>query len=343
LAPTLVSIQALRGLAALSVVAFHASQWIGDRFWIGAAGVDVFFVVSGFIIWRVASTGEARPGVFFWRRLTRVAPAYWLVTGLVAALAVAAPALLPQVSVTPRHLALSLAFIPHFDPAHRLFPLLPPGWTLDYEALFYGLVALTLLAPARMRFAAIIATLMALAFAGFIHPPLYEYGANPMLLEFAAGVWLARAGPPKSPKAALALAAGVAMLAALQLGGWQSDLLRPLLWGVPAVLIVAGALALEPVVARWRSRALLALGDASYAIYLCHYPAVDVTARLFGVRPGWMFVPIAIAVSIVAGLIFHRFIERPLIGAVRGLPARLRGGDSSPTAGQDFDHAVGQP
>src|SRR6185312_17252852 len=98
--PTLVSIQALRGLAAVSVVVYHAFQWLDDPFWIGAAGVDVFFVISGYIIWTVGTGAEASPGRFFWRRLTRVAPAYWLMTGLVIAIAAFWPWLMPQISLS---------------------------------------------------------------------------------------------------------------------------------------------------------------------------------------------------------------------------------------------------
>ncbi|HLY79167.1 MAG TPA: acyltransferase, partial [Caulobacteraceae bacterium] len=157
--PTLQWLQALRGFAALSVVAYHAFQWIDDRFWVGAAGVDVFFVISGFIIWTVGSGEEASPGVFVWRRLTRVAPAYWLATGAVIALATLWPTLLRQVTLSPAHVALSLAFIQHIDPRGLPFPVLPPGWSLNYEAVFYGLFTLVLFAPAALRFRLLLAAL----------------------------------------------------------------------------------------------------------------------------------------------------------------------------------------
>jgi peptidoglycan/LPS O-acetylase OafA/YrhL len=92
-------------------------------------------------------------------------------------------------------------------------------------------------------------------------------------------------------------------------------------------MIVAGALALEPWIAAHASAALLALGNASYAIYLCHFVTVDLTARAIGVQHPWLFVPLAAAISIGAGLGFHRLVERPLIAGARRLPAlfaRLR-------------------
>ena len=123
------------------------------------------------------------------------------------------------------------------------------------------------------------------------------------------------------PEVGAALAAiGVGLLAVQGLTGLRSDLWRPLLWGVPAAMIVAGAVALEPVRAIRPPRALLGLGDASYAIYLCHFITVAVAARLVGGAPVWLFVSAAVALSLTAGLIVHRWIERPLIAACRAAP-----------------------
>ena len=306
---------------------YHAFQWIDDRFWVGAAGVDVFFVISGYIIWTVGSGAEASPGVFFWRRLTRVAPAYWLATGAVIAIATLWPTLMRQVTLSPAHIALSLAFIQHIDPRGLPFPVLPPGWSLDYEAVFYGLFTLVLFAPRTARFRLLLAALGAVIVFGLLDPPAYYLGANMMLLQFAAGAWLARRGQLGGrilPQVGAALAAiGAALLALQGLTGLRSDLWRPLLWGVPAAMIVAGAVALEPV-RRWRPpAALLRLGDASYAVYLCHFITVAAAARVVGVAPAWSFVPVAITLSLAAGLIVHRWVERPLIAACRAVPRRL--------------------
>jgi exopolysaccharide production protein ExoZ len=323
-------------------VVFHAFQWLGDPFWIGAAGVDVFFVISGYVIWTVGSGREASPGRFFWRRLTRVAPAYWLMTGVVIAAAALWPRLMPQIALSARHIALSLAFIQHHDPRGLPFPVLPPGWSLAFEAVFYSLFTLVLFAPEPVRFRLILAALIGVTLFGFLDPPAYELGANPMMLQFAAGVALARRaqlGHRSGLRTGLLLTAGgVTLLAAMWLTGFRSDLFRPLLWGVPAAMIVAGALALEPLAARHAPRALLALGDASYAIYLCHFVTVDLTAAAIGVRHPWLFVPVAVTVSIAAGLAFHRLIERPLIAAARALP-RLFTPGREPSPG----HAMGQP
>lgn len=309
------------------MVAFHAFQWVDDRFWIGGAGVDVFFVISGFIIWTVASRSESRPAVFFWRRFTRVAPAYWLVTGLVAVVAALWPMFLPQVSLSTRHLLLSLAFVQHTDPNGLVFPVLPPGWSLNYEAVFYAMMTLVLFAPERWRFGLILAALAAEVAFGFADPPVYGLGANPMMLQFAAGVWLARrgqAGKRIEPEAgAFFIALGALAFAAMGLTGFRNEFFRPFLWGGPALMIVAGAVALEAAPALRPPAALVRIGDASYAIYLCHLPVVALTAHAMGTRQLGLFVPAALLTSTAAGLAFHHGVERPLIALCRSLPARL--------------------
>ena len=331
--PTLTSIQALRGLAAVSVVVFHAFQWLDDQFWVGAAGVDVFFIISGFIIWTVSAGRESSPASFAWRRFTRVAPAYWLMTLAVAAIALADPAFLPQVSVTPPHLVLSLAFIPHHDPHGLVFPLLPPGWTLNYEAMFYVIVAAALVAPARLRFALVLAALAGVAAFGLAYPPAYGMGANLMMAEFAAGAWLGRRYMQKrrieAGAGAVFAAIGLAAFTGLYLGGVHGsvfvEFFRPILWGAPAALIVAGAVAMEQGRAIRAPALLERLGDASYAIYLCHMPATALVAHTLGTRPEGVFVPAAALASIAAGFGFHFAVEKPLIAACRALPRRWSG------------------
>ncbi len=189
---TWLSIQHLRGFAALSVVLFHACQWSQIDFATGQAGVDVFFVISGFVMW-TATTGEpVRPFEFLKRRVIRVVPLYWLITVVLAAGVLLFPARFPDLAVTPGHLALSLAFVQHMNPAGYPFPLLAPGWTLNYEAVFYLAFAGLLWLPEARRLVALTFTLMVLAFAGFAWPPAYQMLLNPLFLEFLGGVWLAR-------------------------------------------------------------------------------------------------------------------------------------------------------
>jgi exopolysaccharide production protein ExoZ len=325
----LFSIQYLRALAALSVVAYHACQWARINFEIGSAGVDVFFVVSGFIMWRTTS-GRKMPALeFLRRRAIRIAPLYWAVTlGLLIA-ALAFPASFRDITPTPWHVFASLAFIQHLNPQGQPFPLLPPGWTLNYEAVFYALFALALLLPEKRRAMALTLALAALTFAGFLYPPAYIMLCNPLLLEFAAGMWLARFmeegfSPGRNIGWAL-FVCGLSSFAAMYIAGVEWDLWRPLFWGFPAFLLVAGLTAVEQDGGLPEVPWLRSLGDASYSIYLCHTLAMGAAALHFGIWNTPFFVPVAFVFGVAVGWLVWKLFEAPV-------QVLLRGGQPSPAA-----------
>ncbi len=246
----LASIQHLRGLAALSVAAYHALQWRGGGFDVGRAGVDVFFVISGVVMWTSTVGRGISPLAFLRRRAIRVVPPYWIATLVTAATAWLFPAFLPQVLRGTSHLLLSLAFIPHFDPLGRPFPTLPAGWSLDYEAMFYLVFAAALMTPESGRARLIsVAMLVAVAIGLLAKDPVYQLGANPMLFQFAVGVWL---GVAVAKRALPSRAAGLAMIVAafalwglVEGAGLFKEFWRPFQWGAPAALLVGGALSVE--------------------------------------------------------------------------------------------------
>jgi exopolysaccharide production protein ExoZ len=337
-ASSLISIQYLRALAALAVVTFHTLQWRTGGFDVGRAGVDIFFVISGLIMWRATAGRRVAPLAFLWRRLTRVAPLYWLATLATAGACALWPGFLDNVLPGWSHLALSLAFIPHLDPRGLPFPTLPPGWTLDYEAIFYLVFAGALLAPLERRAAIVAGALLAMVMGGFLlDNPLYILGANPLLLEFAAGVALARlaelrALPGRGWGLGL-IAGGLAGLAGPALLGLWSELWRPLIWGLPAAMIVAGALSLEMAggVPRWRP--LERLGDASYSLYIIHLPVTAGVAHAVGTQRPWLFIPLALSVSITAAFACRAWVEKPLLDRLRG----RAGGIEPPYASHVFN------
>lgn len=335
----LVSVQALRAFAALAVVAYHALQWGPGGFDVGRAGVDVFFVISGLVIWRSAGGTAAGPWLFLWRRLIRIAPLYWLATLAVAATAVAWPNFLPEVRPGWRHLALSLAFIPHLDPRGLPFPTLPPGWTLNYEAVFYLAFAAALLAPRRWRAPLVMASMAGCAgFGLLVSRPSYFLGANAMLLEFAAGValgWiLERDGLPRAAWGGAMVAAALAWWTLLHGLGLFNELWRPLFWGLPAFVLVAGAVTWETRAGpRWTdtgfARRCRAAGDASYALYIVHLPATALIAQAMSPdKHPWLFLTAALGFSAAAAAAARAWIEKPLQARLRAisLPAAWKTG-----------------
>ena len=346
---TLLNVQALRAVAAFMVVCVHLQALAvmagapAGAAEAGNAGVDLFFVISGFIM--VFTTGRKPQGplAFLGSRLRRIAPLYWSVTLAVFAIARFAPALIQGTPSDLHRLADSLLFIPEPRPDGTLRPVVFVGWTLNFEMAFYVLFALGLLAP--RRWIGVLATVGALAFAVLwgwaARPasPVLGFYTTPMVLEFGLGMLLGLVWPRLKPPRALAwpLAGAAAVAFALML-------LAPWLWpqvdrlfafGLPAALIVAAGLALERRgwAARWPW--LQALGAASYAVYLSHFfvtQAVILLARKAGLHGPWQAAAaatVAFAGVALAGLVLHRTLEQ---GADRMIGRLLTVGSARPSA-----------
>lgn len=306
------SIQILRAFAALAVVLFHA-HWLP----MGFAGVDVFFVISGFIMGAVGI--RERPASFTFRRLARILPLYWLVTLAFCALSLI-HGVMDHFHFTPRQLVQSLLFIPYRADDGTISPLVVQGWTLNYEMLFYLIFAACLLTP-RPRLLAIGMIGLLVAGGALRQPtgPILETWTAPILIEFAAGLALS-ASQRHLPAllAWLALGAGLAAFALLPLFGPQ-DLTgwnRLAALGIPALLIVAGALGVEQAggAGPWPPRftgLLILLGDASYSLYLIHGLTLPACEKLLRHHPV-LGVLLGVALSLVAAILCHLKLEKPL-------------------------------
>jgi exopolysaccharide production protein ExoZ len=323
------SIQYLRGLAALGVLLFHSSQRAGEAFGAGAAGVDVFFVISGFIMWTVSARKATGPGDFLLRRAGRIAPLYWTVTLLVVGLDLLRPSLFPNMRLNLPHVIQSLLFLPHRDPTGAIAPVIVPGWTLNYEAFFYGVFALTLLLPPGRRAWSLTAALGGLCLVGLFLPrgrwAVIDTYCDPLILEFVAGAWLAKAAADGRlgglREACAAIVGGLVILAAVAVSGAAVEgWARLLCWGLPALLIVWGALSLEGAGRLPAIRPLKLLGDASYSIYLAHGLALSLAFKLIGGLdlPFLASVALAAPFGVLAGLACYGLLERPLLAVFHG-------------------------
>ncbi|WP_331308805.1 acyltransferase [Methylobacterium oryzae] len=353
-----VAIQILRAVAALMVAWHHARNEAGllaDRGagpaldpatllpWWG--GVDLFFVISGFVIVHAGARLAGRPGGrarFLAHRVARVVPLYWLVSLLYLALALARPDLLGAAAALvrdPLALVASFLFWPAARPDGTVQPLYGLGWTLNYEAFFYVLFAACLGLGRRGAVAWLCGILAGSVAVGALAPGLpvpLRFWSDPVVLEFAAGAGLAlawRAGfrPALPVRAALAVLGVLGLILAARVLadlGEADGILRPLLVGGPAVLLVASALGPHrdaAQVARLPSpaRGLVALGDASYALYLVHPFALRLVREgvlRLGLAPTlhpWGSMALMLAGGIAAALVVHRCVERPLTRALR--------------------------
>jgi exopolysaccharide production protein ExoZ len=321
-------IQYLRALAALSVVWGHslysiqgAAQQLGAP-WFGASGVDLFFVISGFIMVVTTDRADVTPLRFLALRVIRVVPLYWLAT-----LAwIAYTALAESTACPPAAIVKSLLFVPYRSagPPAGVWPILQNGWTLNFEMFFYLLFALALAAPRRLGTAALALTLVALVATGRLFgpfsQPLASTYTSPYLSEFVAGMILAHGWRKGEPRDSLLQSLVLIAFGCYCLGGLHSRL--TIVGG--AFLVVAGSL--NPKFAAIESRPLMALGNASYSIYLIHQLV------LAGLVPLWTglfpvattlssvcFLVLALLACALGGLLCYRWIERPLLARLRKL------------------------
>lgn len=345
------NLQALRGVACLVVVWHHVAgieyQSFGLRtplfhagWWFGAAGVDLFFVLSGFVItyvhWNQLGRPPAVPAYLF-RRAWRIYPIYWVVLLLSTFGVSAAIGLEPGGGDWWNWLKL-VALLPRAD---NLW--LGQAWTLTFEMMFYVAFAALLLVPARWGWvllagwAAAVVTAVAAGYAvqnGDGADPL-----SPFVLEFLAGCFIAarvRRGACGWGRSALVAGLVYGVAAALLLSppshaGWvrttTAQWSRVLIYGPAAALLVYGSVAAELAGRRPFPRWLRVTGDASYSIYLAHVPAC-ILALAYGAslphdrwpHVGWIVVTLAAGVG--CGFLLHYAVERPLLAAGRRTKAR---------------------
>lgn len=340
------SLQYLRAAAALGVVLFHFTHQsrlpaeAAGLFERGQFGVDLFFVLSGFIMQASTSGTKIAPGAFLCRRLARVAPLYWLAT-LAAAMVATDPSLAFGLQANARTLLSSLLFIPDWSPKTPgvIAPLLTVGWTLNLEMAFYGLFAIGLSLPVRLRLPLIEGALVALGLGGLwieSGNPAIEAYTNSAIIEFAYGMALAHfhdSGALKGEGGGFLIAGGLglALLVPFDLE-W-----RGLTFGPAAAAIVAGFVLLDEKFARRPIKEAKVLGDASYSLYLTHgmmLASMAFLLRKLGVDgPLAAIIAAEVAVASLAAIAIYFAIERPLTRMAQ----RLADGKMAPSA---RDHRI---
>jgi len=338
-ATEIIGIQYLRAIAASAVLIHHLLETVGATpfgqavpHWFvtgGAAGVDLFFVISGFIMLHVsflAGRPPATAGKFLLRRITRIYPLYWIVCMLVIALG--ALGFYSKLDFSTSAVASSLALLPN----HILIGV---SWTLSYEMLFYLVFALALFAKSARMVMIISTALLVLVSisANLMLPqgPWLTFFSRPILFEFICGMGAAFAFQKWGARVTLPLWCGAAGMLVLLvspaltgfedtsgLEGWT----RFFAWGLPSVVVLLSVLNLRPN-GSMLARAGELLGDASYAIYLIH-PIVATAYAYALVRwlapiPTAMTFSAALVGSLIIGVALHFIIEKPSLIMFRKL------------------------
>ena len=324
------NIQLLRAYASVAVVYFHTGFQFGPVHPIGSFGVDLFFVISGYIMARILDSEKTRP-YFLRRRILRIVPPYWFFTFLIFASALIAPRLMVSTSGNLAELIKSLFFIPFFKSAGLLRPTLFVGWSINYEMFFYCALALGLLISTRR--AAWIGSGIILAVMGACslsrHPgALTQFYGDPIVIEFVMGVAgyfvCKRVGTVQSraAKILLLIAAIASALALTVCQGFHLYLthIRAISLGLAAWVAVCSSVVLAASGWDTRNRLLILIGDASYVLYLAHTFVIYFLDRsLAPIIGGWLsqYSPMGMLVDVVAavgvGILLHLYAERPLL------------------------------
>lgn len=341
-----VSIQYLRGLSALAVALFHTSvnlpgfawpDFLGREF--GDAGVDVFFVISGFVMLYVTHGADLTPRTFLLRRAIRIAPLYWVMNLVVVCLALFL-AVGKTDEIVFSHVLQSMLFLPHFNPASgSIVPLLKPGFTLNYEVYFYLLFAILLLIQSSGRRLAVLTLYGVAASLLFAvtdpRTPMLRVYENPIILEFVAGAWLGYlyvSGYLARIDARIGLVAFVLGAVGLPVLHIKYSEFQFLWHGAPAALMVFGALVIEARGRLPNSRIMRIVGDSSYSIYLVNAAFLSafnlVILRLHlpveRIEIGAPLVLLGLFGATLAGYVVYRVIERPAIDRLSRLAFKRR-------------------
>jgi peptidoglycan/LPS O-acetylase OafA/YrhL len=340
------NIQSLRGFAALLVVLSHLliieqkyspDHILGQWAEFGMAGVDLFFVISGFIMVYVTRAGTpAGPKTslkFLFARLTRIYPLYWVISAALLAVYVWRPELV--FSSQPEHPHILKSFFLWPD---NLPPLLAVGWTLIHEIGFYVVFAFFLLFRARTLPYFLLAWMMVLAgsqivFTDIVHQPVTALILNPLSFEFIAGAFAAliylKTGAKFAPYILmLGIIVATIVLIALANNGMgmpQNYGQRTLYFCGPAVMILYGLAGLKTTLPRWTH----ILGEHSYSLYLTHVLTLSVLGRLWhifareGIIDNIIALALMTAITIWVSALVYTYCEYPMLQFSKNLRQKL--------------------
>lgn len=319
------NLQTLRAFAAINVVFLHIigtainydmpTQIFGILEGWGANGVDIFFVISGFVMLHTQMKNKRTMKEFYVSRLVRIVPPYWFVTTLVVAVFIVFPQVFRELDATPIWVASSYLFLSQILTSDS--PIVFIGWTLEWEMLFYIVFGVSLLFNEWAR---------SILFVFVVLTAIAVFSANPIIIEFFAGMLVAyifNSTKISEAQGLFILFLGAVMLVASLNDGLKGlHLNRVIIWGIPSFLIVLGTVYSKPV----SSQLLEYLGDASYSIYLVQMLTIPAFYKLLVVLSldinYDLLSVLCLFFSIIVGSIMFTFVEKPTTIYFRNLSHR---------------------
>ena len=341
-------LQTLRAVSVLLVMLHHLRSAAGvyfnqaglvDFFYFGHCGVDVFFVISGFIMWHVYRDDLHRPErfpSFIQRRFIRIYPIYWILTTALLVVIAFAPGEVKSYKRNIFYIIESYSLLPLGYAQGN--PIIPAAWSLFHEIKFYLVFSLCILLPPRWArwWVRGWVALTLLHMAWLVTPEGQQAGMgflfSPFNLQFLSGCVIAHLVGTRRPSLPLGLSATLLGVASIAFFGCldahlalEDRLIRALAYGLPAALLVFAATTFDylPSVSRHASRFMAFVGDASYAIYLIHYPIYGFCSMAL-IKLGWAaHLPLAVILSLLflgafaVSLLFHITVEKPLTAKLK--------------------------
>jgi len=331
---TLYSVQALRATAASLVVILHAYVYLVARNLIpgvpdlvdsGRTGVDIFFVISGFIMVYISGNNFKKPDApkdFLIKRIIRIVPIYWLYTSLMAALLFLVPHLFSDgKSFILAQTIASYLFVPWENNLGLIKPVLQVGWTLNYEMYFYLIFTLLLFFSKKFFLRSLSSILLCGFLVGLLFPSIpsiFSIATSSLPIEFLMGCIIGTLYMRNTTFPAhislIMLLTGLALLVSTGIFDF-TGIPRAIKWGIPSAFLVAGAIFLEANRKVHIPSIFVKLGNSSYSLYLTHIFTINAIGKIWTMAFGSnyeIFIIIAILSSILAGHIAYIFFEKPI-------------------------------
>lgn len=315
------SIQYLRGIAALMILLHHVYRtilmnkgflpdWLGNTVAYNfAVGVDIFFVISGFVIYLAVIERPKTVKQFAIDRLSRIAPAYWFYTIIFAVVITLFPWTHPSSIFETWHFIKSMLFIPSLNPTNmKFFPTLVVGWTLNHEMMFYVLFSAALLFGTNKLHLFIVA-FISLFYVISNNFDFLSFYAIAGVFEFALGVVIARlyavnkdAFCVSKSVSALVLILSFYILLFIEGNGFITRV-------IPSALILYSVVCIDKYLPKIEF--FEKLGDSSYSLYLSHKIFIClglVICRYYGIKSEMIAIPVIIF-SILLSFITYKYVE----------------------------------
>ena len=326
------SIQYLRGLAAIVVVIRHlldrtekyniiAPGFNGVE--IGLWGVDLFFVISGFVMVYITQRRQFsfKLIVNFWlRRFLRISPLYYIMTVIMLIGAFYMPQA-TQLKPSVAHTLASFLYLPTINP----LPVLAVGWTLNYEMYFYLIFGCVLFLPSKYQIQVLSAWISFSVILGFFYHSdnlLFNQITNQLLIEFLLGVLAGRLYLTENfwsvTKSLIIISISFFIIIFAELVDVGEEF-RSLIYGIPCAGLVSSLIMLEAKnIYKFDNKFLLLAGNISYSLYLVHliviviYGKIVMTFLLFDYVNGYILLFGDFIVCILTAILTYKLIEQPL-------------------------------